>query len=56
MTENLLVAVCDILGFGKMVSRPGQDLQQLIDGDLSLFRRIVGFSVAQGEMPQLPLS
>jgi hypothetical protein len=30
-----------------------QDVQQLIDGDLSLFRCLVGFSVAQREMPQL---
>ena len=52
MTEKLLVAVCDILGFRKMVL--SQDVQQLIDGDLSLFRRLVGFSVEQGEMPQLP--
>ena len=45
MTEKLLVAVCDILGFRKMVL--SQHVQQLIDGDLSLFRRLVGFSVGQ---------
>lgn len=52
MTEKRLVAVCDILGFKKMVL--SQDVQQLLDGDLSLFRCLVAFSVEQGEVPDLP--
>jgi hypothetical protein len=52
VADKRLVAVCDILGFKELIKN--RDLHQLIDGDLSLFRRLVGFSLNHGEAPQLP--
>ncbi|MDO8283196.1 MAG: hypothetical protein Q7U10_11350 [Thermodesulfovibrionia bacterium] len=51
MIEKRLVAVCDILGFEKLIEK---DLRKLIDGELSLFQRLVGFSVNHGAVPELP--
>jgi len=52
MTENRTVAVCDILGFRSLVlTRP---LQELLHGELALFRKLVSFSVKHGDMPPLP--
>ncbi len=52
MSEKRLVAVCDILGFKNLILN--QDLEELIEGKLSLFRRLVSFSIMHGQMPDLP--
>lgn len=49
-----MVAVCDILGFRSLVLR--RDLASLIENELSFFRRLVGFSIEHGEVPEIPPS
>lgn len=52
MTEKRLVAVCDILGFKNLIKT--RDLKELIAGDLAVFRKLVGFSINHGTVPNLP--
>lgn len=52
MADKRLVAVCDILGFKELVKN--RDLNKLIIDELSLFRRLVGFSLNHGRIPELP--
>ena len=52
MTEKRLVAVCDILGFKNLIKT--RDLKELISGDLAVFRKLVGFSINHGTVPNLP--
>lgn len=52
MSNKRLIAVCDILGFKKLVNN--QNLDKLINEDLSLFRRLVAYSVNHGGVPELP--
>lgn len=52
MTGNRTVAVCDILGFRSLLmTRP---LQELLEGELAIFRKLVGFSVKHEEPTSLP--
>ncbi|MFN0242349.1 MAG: hypothetical protein ACKVWV_05595 [Planctomycetota bacterium] len=49
MTRQRMVALCDILGFKRLIeSRP---LDKLLAHDLALFRRLTGYSVKQGLFP-----
>lgn len=52
MTDKRFVAVFDILGFKNLVDN--RDIRELVTGDLALFRRLVGFSLNHGEVPELP--
>jgi hypothetical protein len=52
MAEKRFVAVCDILGFKKLIEN--RDITQLVARDLALFRRLVGFALNHGEVPELP--
>jgi len=52
MSEKRLVAVCDILGFTNLILN--HDLDALITGKLSLFRKLLGFSVMHGAVPDFP--
>ncbi len=52
MTRNRTIAVCDILGFRSLVmNRP---LPELLQGELALLRKLVGFSVKHEEVTSLP--
>jgi len=52
MIENRTVAVCDILGFKSLVM--AKPLQDLLQGELALFRKLVGFSVKHEDVSSSP--
>jgi len=52
VADKRFVAVCDILGFKNLVKN--RDITQLVTGDFALFRRLVGFALNHGGVPELP--
>jgi len=49
---NRMIAVCDVLGFRNLVLR--RDLASLVENEFAFFRRLVGFSIEHGELPNIP--
>ena len=52
MADKRFIAVCDILGFRDLVMNRG--LEDLMAKELSLFRRLLAFSVMHGDVPDIP--